>query len=137
MITFFAAGTPAPQGSKRHIGLGVMIESSKKLKPWRLGVSAIAMQEMKRKGLSLCKGACAVELRFIMPRPKAIKNTARHSKRPDIDKLSRGVLDALTHVVYEDDSLVCELVASKWYTTASEQVTGVHVYVFERSSHGT
>lgn len=31
-------GTPAPQGSKRHVGNGVMIESSKKVKPWREAV---------------------------------------------------------------------------------------------------
>ena len=25
----------APQGSKRHVGRGIMIESSKRVKPWR------------------------------------------------------------------------------------------------------
>ena len=28
-------GVPAPQGSKRHVGMGRMIESCKALKPWR------------------------------------------------------------------------------------------------------
>lgn len=38
-----AYGTPAPQGSKRHVGRGVMIESSKNLKPWREAVKYAAL----------------------------------------------------------------------------------------------
>ena len=34
-ITLTVRGLPAPQGSKRHIGRGVMVESSKRVKPWR------------------------------------------------------------------------------------------------------
>ena len=31
-------GLPAPQGSKRHVGGGIMVESSKRAKPWRQDV---------------------------------------------------------------------------------------------------
>ena len=33
-------GTPAPQGSKRHVGGGRMVESSKLVGPWREAVKA-------------------------------------------------------------------------------------------------
>lgn len=42
MIDVVAYGTPAPQGSKRHVGNGVMVESSKRLRPWRQDVKAAA-----------------------------------------------------------------------------------------------
>ena len=41
-LTFRVYGTPAPQGSKRHVGRGVMVESSKKVAPWRQDVVAAA-----------------------------------------------------------------------------------------------
>ena len=41
-LTIVAYGQPAPQGSKRHVGKGVMVESSKKLRPWRQDVKAAA-----------------------------------------------------------------------------------------------
>ena len=36
----FIPGVPAPQGSKRHVGGGRLVESSKKVKPWRRAVNA-------------------------------------------------------------------------------------------------
>jgi crossover junction endodeoxyribonuclease RusA len=46
MLTFTVRGTPAPQGSKSfkgiHGGHAVLAESSKKVKPWRMDVKAVA-----------------------------------------------------------------------------------------------
>ena len=39
-VSFNVIGIPGAQGSKRHVGNGVMVESSKKVKPWRLGCSS-------------------------------------------------------------------------------------------------
>ena len=36
-------GIPAPQGSKRHVGNGIMIENSKRVKPWRQDVKEAAL----------------------------------------------------------------------------------------------
>lgn len=41
-FALFALGAPAPQGSKRHVGRGVLIESSSKVRPWRETVKAAA-----------------------------------------------------------------------------------------------
>ena len=38
-------GTAAPQGSKRHVGNGVMLESSKRLRPWRQDVRFAALEK--------------------------------------------------------------------------------------------
>lgn len=38
-----------------------------------------------------------------------------HTKQPDIDKLLRALLDAMTGIVWVDDSQVCYCVANKVY----------------------
>ena len=43
-VTFFAEGTSRPQGSKRALGNGRMIEASRHLKPWRQTVRFTAQQ---------------------------------------------------------------------------------------------
>ena len=49
MIEFVVHGMPAPQGSKKFVGLsksgrGLLVESSKKVKPWRQDVVAAAIE---------------------------------------------------------------------------------------------
>lgn len=41
--------------------------------------------------------------------------TGWHTSRPDLDNIVKAVLDALNGIVFDDDSAVCELVASKKY----------------------
>jgi Holliday junction resolvase RusA-like endonuclease len=55
-----------------------------------------------------------VTLLFVMPRPKTVKR-AEPSVAPDLDKLVRAALDALTSVAYEDDGQVTEIHAIKIY----------------------
>jgi Holliday junction resolvase RusA-like endonuclease len=49
-----------------------------------------------------------------------------HCTRPDCDRLTRAVLDALTHVVIHDDKQVTELLAAKYYAGVDE---AAHVHV--------
>jgi crossover junction endodeoxyribonuclease RusA len=55
------------------------------------------------------------EITFYMPRSREDKDLVYHTKRPDLDKLIRAVLDALKGVVYEDDSQVVNIEAMKVY----------------------
>jgi len=122
---------PAPQGSKRHVGNGRMVEASKRVKPWRQAVAASAQQQMKDQGCDLLTGACCVSVIFRFRRPRAhfttngqLKAAApKHCvvKRNDIDKCCRSTLDALTDGgVFADDSLVVSLNAEKRYCIGSE-----------------
>lgn len=109
-ITFRVDGNPAPQGSKRHVGNGRMIESSKAVEPWRQRIHWIARHHVQVPIV----GPVAVALAFVMPRPKSTpKRTPPAVKRPDIDKLARAVLDAITGPVLIDDSQVVALYADK------------------------
>jgi len=121
----FVHGTPAPQGSKRHVGNGRMIESSPKLLPWRTKI-ADTVVACGWANHPLNDGAVRVVLDFIMPRPKyhflksGLRANAptRHTVTPDIDKLARAVLDALTNAgVWRDDAQVAQIEAYKTYGT--------------------
>lgn len=129
MTSFFVPGVPRPQGSKNHVGNGRMVESSKGLGEWRWRVGLGANQA--RHGKPLHVGACSVSLVFVMPRPKALGGSAGTPpavKPPDLDKLIRGVLDALTGTLVLDDALVTELHAVKRIAEPAEQ-PGVEINV--------
>lgn len=112
-MTVRVYGIPAPQGSKRHIGRGVMIESSKKVKPWREAVKWAILCVPTAK---LIPGAVCMSVTFYLPRPKCARKGAEACKKPDLDKLLRSTLDAITDTGYiEDDSRVVCITASKEY----------------------
>lgn len=123
----FVPGKPAPQGSKRHVGGGVMIESSKAVAPWRTTVAWHAAQTHRVAPLD---GALFVSLVFVMPRPVSTpkRSTPHAIKRPDLDKLTRAVFDALSSVVWRDDSQVVQVYATKRIAEL-EQQPGVHIRV--------
>lgn len=104
-VEFWVAGAAAPQGSKRHVGGGRMIESSKALGPWRELVASAGQMAMA--GSNLMTGAVVMVADFALPRVQAIrKATPPHTKKPDLDKILRALGDSLTGVVYVDDSQI-------------------------------
>jgi Holliday junction resolvase RusA-like endonuclease len=128
-ITITAYGLPAPQGSKRHVGRGVMIESSKKVKPWRQDVKHAALDTTEAlDSWAILDGPLAVAMTFTFDRPKGHYRTGRNAHllrgtapirpagMPDLSKLARSTEDALTGVVWKDDARVVEYVRlGKWY----------------------
>lgn len=140
-------GTPAPQGSHRGFvvnGRAVVTQDNKKTKPWRQAVSAAANEQMLKSptdggqaGAQL--GALEVLIEFYMPRPGYHYGTGRNAgvlkpsaptyveKKPDVDKLVRSTLDALTDAgVFRDDAQVAVLTATKRYADAA---TGARITV--------
>ena len=129
LISFFVPGQPAAQGSMhamQHRTTGkviVMAANSKKLRPWRSDVAGFAQAEGVRPAL----GPVHVSIEFYLQRPKAhflrdkLRATApvEVDKKPDVDKLARGILDALTGVAWIDDAQVSILHVSKLYTPAA------------------
>ena len=122
----FVPGDAAPQGSKRHVGNGRMIESSAALGPWRERVALAAHQH----GYQLHTGAVSVDLAFIQKRPVSTPKTRTPPaiKRPDLDKLARAILDALTGIAFADDSQVTELCCRKRLAEIGE-TPGVRIFV--------
>ena len=115
-------GTPAPQGSKRLVGKN-LVEASAKVGPWREAVKWIAIRD----GITApMQGPIRVYICFRFTRPKGhYRNDGRVKAsapaypivKPDLDKLVRCTLDALTDAgVWRDDSQVVRVEARKEYT---------------------
>lgn len=120
-ITITVYGLAAPQGSKRHVGGGVMIESSKKVKPWRQDVKAAGLEVVaSMPGWVPLDGPLSVAMTFAFLRPKGHYGTGRNAGivkasaptrpagMPDLSKLVRSTEDALTGVAWVDDARVVE-----------------------------
>ncbi|KKN03821.1 hypothetical protein LCGC14_1103940 [marine sediment metagenome] len=124
----FVRGIPAPQGSKRAFITGdraVVVDANPKtLKDWRAAVAFRLQSEWHGPPLD---GALHVELNFALLRPKSVSEKRRPSPtvKPDLDKLERAVLDALTGIVIVDDALVVELHSTKEYSDEA----GVSIFV--------
>lgn len=124
-IDFWVQGTPAPKGSKRHVGGGRMIESSKKLPAW---MQAVKLQAAKNRRRSPIDGPAAVRMDFYLPRPKRPRYEAPAVK-PDCDKLARSILDALEAAgILKNDSRVTHLEATKHYAD-NHNPAGAHITI--------
>lgn len=133
MIEFIVHGEPAPQGSKNQWGA----EANPRTKPWRAAVSAAAADAMivatdhadvavDSRRLPLAD-AVQVRVKFVFTRPKSHYGTGKNAdvlkgsapeyvtRAPDVDKLARAVLDALTGIVFRDDAQVAHLNVWKQY----------------------
>ena len=118
MLTFTVIGDPAPQGSKRHVGHGVMIESSKRVKPWREAVAAAAFAA--RNGSPPLDGPLALTVTFWLPKPASLSRRVTALgpfRKPDLSKLIRSTEDALTTAgAIADDARIVRLIAEKRFT---------------------
>lgn len=97
-------------------GRAVMFEANKKHKSWREHVSSV-IPALESPSTSPVR----VELLFYFNRPKTVKREYM-SVKPDIDKLSRSILDCLSGRIIKDDSQVIILNARKEYTDQSPGV---------------
>lgn len=127
-IWFTVYGLPAPQGSKRHVGHGRLIESSKKVAPWRKQVDAAA-RRAQGDGWVALDGPLLTVMEFYLPRPKGHPKTRRTTPAvvPDISKLIRSTEDAMTTSgLYADDARITDTIAVKRYATDSERLRLPH-----------
>ena len=130
MMQFFVLGVPAPKGSVRAWPIRrpggkikVAISSdNRQLKPWVKSVQEAAIAAGVHPILT---GPVSVRVTFTLLRPKChyqrdgslrpAAHAALPACRPDVDKLARAVLDALTGLAWRDDGQVVELLVCKRY----------------------
>lgn len=132
-------GLPAPQGSKRHVGRGIMVESSKRVRPWREAVKQATLDVLATDPAGLVsypfdRDPVRVIIVFRLPRPASHYRTGANAQllraaaplwpasRPDVDKLLRSTLDALGEAgLWRDDCQVVRAIASKVWAERDEQ----------------
>lgn len=126
-VEFVVFGTPAPQGSKKPMGLrktksgkqvSILVESSAKVAPWR---EAIELEWIKLRNTGRVQGLAgpvSVEVVFYLNRVDKPKNLHWPVSKMDgdIDKLLRSTFDALTQSgAIEDDRFIVTVSAGKAY----------------------
>lgn len=114
-------GIPVPQGSIRSLGAGrpSVHSNAVKLKPWRGEVIAAVRDVMIEIGDEFpMEGPLKVKVGFALPRPKsAPKSRVYPDRKPDLDKLVRSALDALTMSgAIGDDAQVVRIATEKVYS---------------------
>lgn len=146
-LSFEVRGLPVPQGSVRAFvrgGRAVVVGVKAPLAAWRGAVATEARDVMTEADAAPLQGPVAVHLWFRLPRPRSHYLPAGKTRpepelrldapdyvqsAPDIDKLVRACLDAMTAVVFRDDSQVVRLVAQKRY----DDVPGVAISIWRAS----
>jgi crossover junction endodeoxyribonuclease RusA len=128
VTSFRVVGEPVPQGSMRGFVRGGKVSltsDNPKLHNWRDCIG----WEARRHFSELMDGPIVLTAIFHITRPKsAPKSRVYPTTKPDGDKLARALFDALSNVVYRDDSQVVKHQIEKSYCLPGEQ-PGVTVWV--------
>ncbi len=95
-----------------------------KTREWENLIKLAAAGKVK----GLMTGPIAIYVAFFLLRPKSLsRKVCDHVKRPDLDNLFKSVLDALSGVVFENDSQVVEIKAYKYYSIESRPRVSITV----------
>ena len=137
-IQFYVAGVPKPSGSKRgffikSINRVVITDANKNSKDWKQDVKEEAIKHAP--GVKLLECPLRVSLEFFMTRPKSHYRSGKNAhllkddapafpkSKPDVLKLARGVEDAITGIIWLDDSqIVTELLTKRYADKPGVQV---------------
>ena len=128
-ISFTVLGKPQPQGSMKGFVIqgkdgkkprAILTSDNSKMKPYRQQVGWSALDARARAGYAGLFAdkhvAVGVEFKFYFEKPPSIsKKRTNYVVKPDVDKLCRSTFDALTGILFSDDSQVIQLIASKHY----------------------
>jgi Holliday junction resolvase RusA-like endonuclease len=142
VIVIDVLGSPAPKGSNRAMlrgGFAVMVPGSsdvgkKRMRSWERAVRDAALDACS----VVLDRPVSVAVIFRLKRPKGhwtkrgeVRPSApkRPSVKPDLDKLARTTLDALTGVAFSDDARIVELALHKTYAQPGHE--GARIVVRE------
>lgn len=134
-VSFHVRGTPMPKGSTVKMPGGAYVPagtttSRARMGQWREDVRHEAQKAMT--GQSPFTGAVRLFVDFALMPPRTTIRKYQwgwlpHTRQPDADKLLRMVCDALTGVVWVDDSQACVVAVNKHY--AWDGITGAIITV--------
>jgi crossover junction endodeoxyribonuclease RusA len=134
-VNFHAYGIPMPKGSYTRMPNGAMlpagtVASRKRFTDWRTDIRMAALAAMGERNPS--RNAIRFMCEFQLPYPQSSIRKWQwgwwpHMKQPDIDKLLRALFDALTGIVWADDSQVAFVTMNKVYAWNGKP--GVHVVI--------
>lgn len=129
-IRIFVPGLPQPGGSKRafyikKLGRAIITDANSKAKPWKTAVSFVAADRYRGEPT---REAISVDFTFYLPRPKSHYGSGKNARsikasapefpcgKPDTTKLIRSTEDALTGILWVDDSQIVDQFGRKRYS---------------------
>jgi crossover junction endodeoxyribonuclease RusA len=125
-LSFFVSGDPVPQGStksyhNKKLDKVFTTHGNKNTDRWRLRIAteaqaAVALNPKAWPWWEDREAGYRITAMFSFKKPaSARKRKTMNNKRPDIDKLERALLDAITDVLIPDDALVISSLCEKDY----------------------
>lgn len=122
-VSFFVHGKPEPAGSKRAFvlkggprkGAAIIVDANANSKPWK---TAVAYEARRAHTGEPMQGPIQLDLTFFLVRPRGHYRTGANSdklrdnapkypiSKPDVLKLTRGVEDACTSILWQDDAQI-------------------------------
>lgn len=120
-ILFIVPGTPVPKGRPRFTRQGRTYTPAK-TKSYEEQIAILSKEAMD--GLEPLKTPVAVLVTVFFPVPASysakrrnacLAGEERHTKRPDLDNVVKAITDGMNGVVYEDDSQIVRIGATKEY----------------------
>ena len=129
-VRFIVYSRAAPQGSKRHLRYGILVESSKRETHSEPMSGSLQMKQFRPIGIL---AGTFLDVLFMFRRPaRSLTSMENLTKSAplypigrnigDIDKLIRSVYDALTGVAYYDDSQVVDRTARKRFSDRDQTI---------------
>ena len=122
-LSFTIHGNPSPKGSLTRMPNGGMVgagtaASRKRQGDWRTDVKQAALQAMGERQPT--RDPIRLMVDFMLPYPQSSVRKYQLgwlpcTKKPDIDKLLRALLDPMTGVVWVDDAQVVTTTMNKSY----------------------
>jgi crossover junction endodeoxyribonuclease RusA len=125
-LAFTVYGVPMTKGNHRALRVKgmkfpIVTETNRNVASWQQlvaeGASRTIAQLPEAERVLLTSGV-RLTMAYYLPRPKKFAKRGafvHHLTKPDLDRLERAILDALTAVAYEDDKQVTEIVCGKYY----------------------
>lgn len=134
-ISFDVSGIPTPKGSTTRMPNGATLpagttESRKRMAQWREDVRHEAKQAMGDHPPLMGPIRLYCDFRLVPPKTGIRKSDIGwkcHTKKPDVDKLFRALADAMTGIVWVDDSQICVSLINKSYAWDNRAGASVEV----------
>ena len=125
-LAFTVYGVAMTKGNHRAVTpkgmkFPVITESNRNVASWQQLVAegaSRAIAERPEAERVLLTAGVRLTIAYYLPRPKKFSKRGvfvHHVTKPDLDRLERAILDALTAVAYEDDKQVTEIISGKYY----------------------
>ena len=122
-VVFCVDGQAVPQGRPRFAKNGHAYDPAKSREYKKL--VALTAKEAMRGKVPFVKGTalrCLITIYCNIPKSlakkdkqRAIDQSLRPTKKPDIDNIAKAITDAMNGIVYDDDAQITELHCQKYY----------------------